>query len=189
MQRTIKSKEELVSFLLDEAEKSEKPIDLVFDELVIHNRLDQKFSQELAQESREKKHEVVRNWLKNVLRDTEEKDSFALFIYDAIEITPSLLGVGINVKKILEHYYPNIRNTLRTFRISKSTIKSLGFLVGDHGLRLLLTYENTVSKLGSTETERLLLAGVLSKSIRYDITWIELSHDLIAHAVSEFMNE
>jgi hypothetical protein len=120
-------------------------------------------------------------------RDSRLHRSRLVAWFDAVEIKPGVFGVGIDLKALLLHYIPDLRERLAGIIFTPVTMESLRFLISPVGFRLMVVEEEARSKLEPLDD--LIQAGVLRREIRHGIGWVELTHDLLALAIYDQTRE
>ena len=128
---------------------------------------------------------ILRDAIEDALPTTPHRESLLLAMYDAIELKPGALGISIDLKRILEHLIPDIRERLSDIRFDRGSMHSLRFLVTPSACRSVVGIDMAREQLGESQLQLLLAAGLIRKETRSDIEVVELTHDRLVKVILE----
>jgi hypothetical protein len=111
------------------------------------------------------------------------KESFLLALYDSLSIKPGAFGVSVDIKKLVEYRWPNIRDRLSGKAATPWQV--LAPFVSATGGKVVMIIEDARSALGDKTINALLDSRILSASINQGNQYVELTHGLIAQVVHD----
>jgi len=138
-------------------------------------------SSELIYEEAKQK---IRDALAEVVAEQDAtRESLLLAVYDAIKVEPGIFGVSLDVKRLVEHFVPDIRSKLAGKTAQRDMLDLFQAFVTSSGSRRVVPAEEAKMILGVSTFEALSKSTFLRKFQRGGELWVELAHDMIVAAV------
>lgn len=109
-----------------------------------------------------------------------EKESLLLAVYDAVSLKPGMLGVSVDLKRLLEHFIPNVREKLRGRPIQRDAIKLLRPFVTSSGCARPVPFAQAEALLGRPTLDALIASSILFHASEDNVL---ITHDLIARFI------
>jgi hypothetical protein len=175
---------EIVSGVLDAAERVSVPAIVSFDNVRLANAA---LRSSLPADKSVSLGSVQQQLLEELKRtlSKELKSSALVALYEAVQIRPGFFGISIDLKRLLEHCIPDIRERLAGAALSPATLTRLKVLTTPGGTRTIVDEETVVGLLGRKSFYACLSAGILRVSHKRGRAYVELSHDMWVPAIME----
>lgn len=178
--------DKLVHDVLETLNETKAPITISLNDIRIPNRYAVYGTAKQVQPARETLKRLIRESIEQTVKEPQMQESFLVAIYDALSIRPGLFGISIDLKRILEHFYPDVRTRLSGDPPNQVSLGSLRFLVScETFTRRVVTLQECREYLTEANLDVLIAARLLTVFERERTAFAELSHDMLVQAICE----
>jgi hypothetical protein len=126
----------------------------------------------------------IRDALAEVIAEQDAtRESLLLAVYEAIKVEPGIFGVSLDVKRLVEHFVPDIRTKLAGKTAGRDMLQLFQDFVTPSGSRRAVRAEEAKVILGVSTFEALLKSTFLRRFQRGDEQFVELAYDMIVAAI------
>jgi hypothetical protein len=126
----------------------------------------------------------IRDALAEVVAEQDAtRETLLLAVYDAIKVEPGIFGVSLDVKRLVEHFVPDIRSKLAGKTARRDILPLFQAFVTPSGSRRAVRAEEAKVILGVSTFEALLKSTFLRQFQRGEEQFVELPHDIIVAAI------
>jgi len=131
----------------------------------------------------EKVRDTIKLALSAVIQENDpKKESLLLSIYDSLTIKPGILGVSVDVKYLIEHFVPDIRERMAGKTDPLSVLKPF---VTTNSAKIMLDVKEADRLLGTPTLRALIDSGFILRQYHRDTEFVMLAHDMIAAAIHD----
>jgi hypothetical protein len=126
----------------------------------------------------------IRDALAEVVAEKDAtRETLLLALYDATKLEPGIFGVSLDVKRLVEHFVPDIRSKLAGKAVRRDILDLFQAFVTPSGSRRAVRVQEAKVILGESTFEALLKSRFLTKFQHGEEQFVELPHDIIVEAI------
>jgi hypothetical protein len=177
----------IVQDILNTIDSAQVPLTATVGLLHLRNRL-ARVGSDTPYSSADVKH-ALQESLHRVVQNSNRRPGLLATIYDAVELKPEILGISIDLKRLLEALIPDIRERLSPIAVDADSLRRLRILVTSHAdgtaTRNVVRLDEVRRSLGGPLVEAMLRASFVRPLVHRGIEYVELTHDILAMAIAE----